>query len=154
MVFLPSYQHLLRLNYILLKQRLLGNVPDFVMLYLLHSNMQIKELEDFIRNQNEYYDQQKLQEEQHQQQQQQQEQQYVKRNQWKQFCRVRIILATDFAESLSTLKHIRYIIDTGRQRRCVLNNTSQSKEYIYEWVSRQTLKSRQDLLDRDMGRFN
>lgn len=144
LVFLPSYQHVLRLNYILLKQRLLGNVPDFVMMHLLHSNMSIEDLEAFVQNQTDYYKQQELHERQYRDQ---------HHYHWKQFCRVRIILATEFAECLSTLKHIRYIIDTGRLRRCVHNNSSQSTESIYEWVSRQTLKSRLDLLDREMGTF-
>lgn len=124
----------------MLKQRFLGNVPDFIRLHLLHANMDIVELENFINQQNECKDE-PAQEQHHQHQSRRKNPQSP----------LRIILATEFAESLSTLKRIRYIIDAGRLRRCVQNNNSQSKEYIYEWVSRQTLDSRLQLLDEDVG---
>lgn len=125
-MLLPSYHHVLRLNYIILKQRLLGNIPDFIKLHHLHANMDFQELEAFFQQQNQ---------------------------QLKNSPTMRLILATDFAESISDFKRIRYIIDTGRMLRCIQNNGTHCKEYIFEWVCRQTMRTRLYLFDPGMGMY-
>lgn len=59
---------------------------------------------------------------------------------------VKIILATDIAETLSCWKNIHYVIDTGRMRRITYNNNSLYKENAYDWTSKQNMENRKLLL--------
>ncbi|KAM7342671.1 benign gonial cell neoplasm [Cochliomyia hominivorax] len=49
MVFLPSYQHLVKLNYAILKQKLLGNIPEKMLVFLLHNAVDKSDLDAVIQ---------------------------------------------------------------------------------------------------------
>lgn len=47
-VCLPSYQHLVQLNYALLKQKLLGNLPEQIDIFMLYNQAEKSLLEAII----------------------------------------------------------------------------------------------------------
>ncbi|XP_075170033.1 benign gonial cell neoplasm [Haematobia irritans] len=51
-VYLPSYQHLIQLNYYILKQKLLGNVPDQISIFMLHSHTEKSHLDIILQPNN------------------------------------------------------------------------------------------------------
>uniref|UniRef100_A0A1B0BTI0 Helicase-associated domain-containing protein n=1 Tax=Glossina palpalis gambiensis TaxID=67801 RepID=A0A1B0BTI0_9MUSC len=104
-VFLPSYEHILRANYNILKQKILGNLPDNLAVYLLHKNTEKCQLDIITEHSSNF---------------------------------VKIILATDIAETLSCWKNVHYVIDTGRMRRITYYNNSLHKENAYDWTSKQS----------------
>uniref|UniRef100_A0A1A9WW34 Helicase ATP-binding domain-containing protein n=1 Tax=Glossina brevipalpis TaxID=37001 RepID=A0A1A9WW34_9MUSC len=108
-VFFPSYEHILRTNYNILKQKILGNLPGNLAVYLLHKNTEKCQLDLIIKHSKNF---------------------------------VKVILATDIAESLSCWNNIRYVIDTGRIRRFTYKDNSLYKENVYDWISKQCMENR------------
>ncbi|XP_065369270.1 benign gonial cell neoplasm protein [Calliphora vicina] len=119
-VFLPAYQHLVKLNYLILKQKLLGNIPENMMVFLLHNSIDKTDLETIIQK-------------------------------WPNM--IKLILATDIAESLMCFDDIEYVIDTARHYRCIYNYRNMCKEYVYEWSPKDSMENRSLLLNKATGGF-
>ncbi|KAI8123985.1 Benign gonial cell neoplasm protein [Lucilia cuprina] len=118
-VFLPSYQHLVKLNYAILKQKLLGNIPEKMMVFLLHNSIDKTDLDAIIQK-------------------------------WPNM--IKLILATDIAESLMCFDDIQYVIDAARHYRCIYNYRSMCKEYVYEWSPKDSMENRLLLLCQESGK--
>ena len=108
-VFLPSYQHLVKLNYIILKQKILGNISEKFMVFLLHNQIEKSDLDIIIQQTSSF---------------------------------MKLILATEVAESLTCFDDIKYVIDTARNYRLIYNYQNMCKEYVYEWSSKCSAENR------------
>lgn len=118
-IFLPSYQHLVKLNYAILKQKLLGNIPEKMMVFLLHNAIDKTDLDTIMQK-------------------------------WPNM--IKLILATDIGESLKGFDDIEYVIDTARHYRCVYDYQNMCKEYVYEWSTKDSMKNRSLILNKETGK--
>lgn len=55
---------------------------------------------------------------------------------------MKLILATEVAESLTCFDDIKYVIDTARNYRIIYNYQNMCKEYVYEWSSKCSAENR------------
>lgn len=55
---------------------------------------------------------------------------------------MKLILATEIAESLTCFDDIQYVIDTARNYHLVYDYENMCKEYIYEWLPKCSIENR------------